>query len=205
MRSIWLSLTLLIFVAPPSLSSDAPEIVMDVDGKPLTTTSSYLIYPATGGTTAGLTLNPPNASFSCPFYVSQAEGGIDDPSVLPARFFPVDSNASIKVSTDMNIDFNAVSLCPQSTVWRIGPAEGRTRFVEAGGVKGSPGVKTLANWFKIAKVDGRLNVYKFVFCPTVCSDCKVVCGELGVIRKGGRRLLGIAPHLQPLLVVFKEA
>ncbi|GKD69027.1 proteinase inhibitor I3 [Tanacetum coccineum] len=46
---------------------------------------------------------------------------------------------------------------------------------------GNPGSKTLDNWFKIEKTkDG----YKFVFCPSVCSTCKVMCKDLGIVLDG---------------------
>ena len=47
-----------------------------------------------------------------------------------------------------------------------------------GRLEGNPGPEILDNWFEIGKSkDG----YKFVFCPSACSSCKVRCKELGIV------------------------
>ncbi|ERN09533.1 hypothetical protein AMTR_s00029p00141300 [Amborella trichopoda] len=99
--------------------------------------------------------------------------------------------------------------CPfnvASTVWRLGGLDEATdkRFVTTGGVTGNPGSSTVSNWFKVEResegVDnGR---YKLVFCPGVCSFCKVICGNLGVYNVNGRNWLALGDPA--LSIVFKE-
>lgn len=67
-----------------------------------------------------------------------------------------------------------------------------------GGVEGNPGRETLDNWFKIEKTD---DGYKFVFCPTVCNFCKVICRDVGIFLDGnGMRRLALSDV--PFSVIF---
>ena len=57
------------------------------------------------------------------------------------------------------------------------------------------------NWFKIERY-GNGNGYKMVYCPSVCSSCRVVCGNVGVFYEDGKRWLGLSD--EPLVVMFKK-
>ncbi|KAJ0559060.1 putative proteinase inhibitor I3, Kunitz legume, kunitz inhibitor STI-like superfamily [Helianthus annuus] len=74
----------------------------------------------------------------------------------------------------------------------------KQNVVMVGGVEGNPGPKTLENWFKIEKtIDG----YKLVFCPSVCSYCKVTCKDVGIVEdKDGWQHLALSN--EPLSVTF---
>ena len=100
--------------------------------------------------------------------------------------------------------FSAATICVQSTVWRVisgGGFGGGRHYVRSGGVVGRPGVDTVSNWFRIEKV-GDIG-YKFVFCPNVCSSCKVVCGDVGVLEENGKKWLALGDH--PLVFRFQKA
>ncbi|GKC80045.1 Kunitz trypsin inhibitor 2-like protein [Tanacetum coccineum] len=60
-------------------------------------------------------------------------------------------------------------------------------FVTVGAVQGNPGRETLDNWLKIEKTE---DGYQFVWCPTVCNFCKVLCRDVGIFvdDHGNRRL-----------------
>ncbi|KAI9092487.1 hypothetical protein K1719_027615 [Acacia pycnantha] len=79
--------------------------------------------------------------------------------------------------------------CPQSNVWKLDNYDNSTGqyFVTTGGVVGNPGRQTVSDWFKIEKYE---DGYKFVYCPTVCSTCKVQCKDIGIYldSHGNRRL-----------------
>nr|GFA33935.1 AT-hook motif nuclear-localized protein 1-like [Tanacetum cinerariifolium] len=98
----------------------------------------------------------------------------------PLTFTPVNPKKGvIRLSTDVNIKFSGSTICHESNVWKFKYDKNIKQYaVMMGGVLGNPGSKTLDNWFKIQKTkDG----YKFVFCPSVCSTCKVKCKDLGIV------------------------
>jgi len=198
-------LLLLVCLSPLSTTSVTADVAIDTDGELLRASFRYYILPLRRGFGGGLALSSKNGSFSCPLYVGQ-EGNELSPG-LPARFHPINSKQEpISLSTDLNIDFRAFTVCIQSTAWRLTPDEPTGRlYVATGGVIGEPEV--VSDWFKIEKVEvvGIDGVYKIVYCPSVYEGGhEVVCGDLGVfIKKDGRRLLGI--HDKPLLVRFKKA
>ncbi|GKB96369.1 miraculin-like protein [Tanacetum coccineum] len=105
----------------------------------------------------------------------------------------------IRLSTDVNIKFFGSTTCHESNVWKFKYDKNIKQYaVMMGGVEGNPGPDTLDNWFKIEKTkDG----YKFVYCPSVCSTCKVKCKDLGIVLgvNGMRRL---AVSKDPLSVIF---
>ncbi|MFS7959341.1 putative proteinase inhibitor I3, Kunitz legume, kunitz inhibitor STI-like superfamily [Helianthus anomalus] len=106
----------------------------------------------------------------CPAGVEQSRS---DETGLPLTFTPVNPKKGvIRLSTDVNIKFLASTGCDdESTVWKVKYDKALKQYaVMVGGVEGNPGPETLENWFKIEKTkDG----YKLVFCPSVCSYCKV--------------------------------
>ncbi|XP_020085383.1 kunitz trypsin inhibitor 2-like [Ananas comosus] len=203
MALLLLSLLSLFLFAVPAVRAAPPEPVYDTDGHPLRRGESYYVLPVIRG--GGLTLAQRHRM--CPLYVAQEPQEVK--MGLPVTFSPVDSAAAaddtVRLSTDVNVRFDVVTVCVQSTVWRLGDTEGgegrqQRRFVATGGVQGSPGPDTVSNWFKIEKFLDR--GYKIEFCPSVCRFCKVVCGDVGVVSEDGKRLLGLSDA--PFPVMFKN-
>ncbi|KAG1355197.1 miraculin [Cocos nucifera] len=177
----------------------AAEVVLDTDGNELRRGVEYYIYPGITDVAGGLTLASRN--HPCPLDVTLEVSPTSNG--LPLTFLPADSDEdTINTSTDLNIVFSAVTICVQSTVWKLDFDDTTRRYyVTTGGVTGNPGRETLDNWFKIESDRG---AYKLVFCPTVCDTCKPVCGDLGVFREDGRLWLGINFDAA-LPVVFRRA
>ncbi|XP_074590763.1 kunitz trypsin inhibitor 5-like [Curcuma longa] len=189
-----------------SLSAEATSFasVRDTDGRSLRPGHEYYILPLIRGRGGGLTLaaRSNDSSFACPLAVAQE--GLEVDSGLPVIFSPAPEGSEfVKMSTDLNVRFSAATICVQSTVWRLGDVDASTgrRYVISGGVEGSPGAGTASNWFKIERYGER--DYKLVHCPSVCQDCKVVCGDLGVFVEGENRWLGLDGD--PFPVMFTNA
>ncbi|CAI0544520.1 unnamed protein product [Linum tenue] len=188
-----------------TLSAATPPPVFDTDGHPLYTGVQYHILPAAGG--GGLTLA--SRSAACPFGVLQS----DHPASLglPVTFSPAlggghGRSIDVLVATDLNIEFAAMTICEQSTVWKLGAFDHAVErwFVGTGGVKGSPGRSTARNWFKIGKWGQGL--FKIVFCPSICKGCHVLCKDVGIFVDGdtGNRRLALTDS-GPLVVQFRKA
>ena len=196
-------LLFILLLSPPTTFADTAA-VLDTDGNPLEANVNYYILPVDHGQGGGLTLLPKNNTALCPLYVGQATD--KDSKGLPVKFFPVDPEQNLlALATDVNIEFDAATICITSTVWSLTFEEGTgRRLVGIGGTLGNPGRETLSNWFNIQKAGSGKYDYKIVFCPSVCQFCTPLCGELGVfVEPDGRRLLGATD--QPLLVNFKKA
>ncbi|KAJ0960262.1 hypothetical protein J5N97_001915 [Dioscorea zingiberensis] len=177
------------------------DAVVDITGKKLRRGDQYYILPVFRGRGGGLTLAGRN--HSCPLAVVQELSEVKDG--LPVSFSPVnDSDNTVKLSTDVNVAFKAVTTCVQSTVWRLGGVEsGNRRYVVTGGLRGRPGLSTVSNWFRVETSGDSGRDYKLVFCPHVCDYCKVLCGDLGVFVEGtGKRWLGFGGDYFP--VMFKK-
>ncbi|XP_054792171.1 miraculin-like [Prosopis cineraria] len=163
----------------------APDQVIDTSGKKLQAGVRYIVLPAPqppGG--GGLALA--SIGEKCPLDVVAVLG---DPG-LGVSFTPVNSKKGrIRVSTDLNVMFSANTDCPQSNVWKLDDYDNTTGqwFVTTGGVVGNPGRQTVRDWFKIEKYE---ESYKFVYCPSVCTNCKVLCKDIGIYADshGNRRL-----------------
>ncbi|GMI65903.1 ARABIDOPSIS THALIANA KUNITZ TRYPSIN INHIBITOR 5 [Hibiscus trionum] len=186
--ALFLAFTFLFF------GSSTPAPVLDISGQELRTGLDYFVLPVIRGRGGGLTLESADNETLCPLFVAQEQ--LEVSSGLPLYFSPV--NGVIRESTDLNVLFNASSICVQTTLWALTYDESLQKYVVAtGGVEGNPGPETLNNWFKIEKFD---DDYKLVFCPTVCDFCRPVCGELGVIIVNGIRRLALTDD--PLKVMF---
>ena len=198
------ALLLLLFLSPPTTSADTTA-VLDTDGNPLEANTNYYILPVDRSRGGGLTLLPKNDTASCPLYAGQDAD--KDSNGLPVKFFPVDPKQNlISLASDLNIEFDAATVCITSTVWTLTFEEEVTgrRLVGSGGTIGNPGRETLSNWFNIQKAGSGEYDYKIVFCPSVCQFCTPLCGELGVfVEPDGRTLLGATD--KPLLVNFNKA
>ncbi|KAM7473365.1 hypothetical protein LguiB_020608 [Lonicera macranthoides] len=182
-----------------SAADASPNPVLDVTGKILRSGIDYHVLPVFKGKGGGLTLASTGKE-PCPLDVVQEKYEFKDG--LPLTFTPVNPKKDvIRVSTDLNIKFSAATKCPQSTTWKLDYDKLLEQyFITSGGVEGSPGPKTINNWFKIEKYE---NEYKFLFCPTVCSKCKVICRDVGIFTKNGMRRLALSDV--PFKVMFKKA
>ncbi|CAN8292756.1 unnamed protein product [Cochlearia groenlandica] len=171
----------------------AVEPVKDINRKRLESGVSYYILPVIRGRGGGLTMSITKTK-TCPKTVSQDMYEVS--KGLPLKFSPWDKSKTIRVSTDLNFKFSA------SSIWKLDNFDEKTKqwFVSTCGVAGNPGRTTVDSWFKIEKYE---DDYKIVFCPTVCNFCKVMCRDVGVFVKDGKRRLVLSDV--PLKVMFKRA
>ncbi|XP_059300049.1 miraculin-like [Lycium ferocissimum] len=179
----------------PSLE---PEPVLDINGKILRTHTTYFVVPVKHGKYEGISLESTGNEKCQLGVVQQLYGGHGSPVAL----FPVNPKKGvIRVSTDLNIAMFSTHECDQSTVWQLENYDSKTGkyFIKDGGVEGNPGPQTIRNWFKIEK-HGRS--YKFVYCPSVCSYCKVICKDVGVYMVNGQRRLALSDV--PLVFNFRK-
>lgn len=176
----------------PFAAATQPNPVLDMTGKIVRQGIYYYIKPIRQDLGLGLNLASVGND-TCPLSVVQKEpydGG------SPITFYPVNPKKGvIREWTDMNIEFyeGAVqNTCTgYSNFWtldRYRPLSSETHYVVNGGVKGNPGRDTIKNWFKIEK-SGR--GYRFVFCPSVCEYCEVICKNVGIIVEDGQRRLAL--------------
>ncbi|PWA94013.1 proteinase inhibitor I3 [Artemisia annua] len=175
-------------------ANSAPSPVLDAFGKNLRAGVEYYVNPEYNG---GLILAKVG-NFTCPAGVSQV--GKDDYIGDPLTFTPVNPKKGvIRLSTDVNIKFSGSTMCHESNVWKFKYDKNIKQYaVMMGGVEGNPGPETLDNWFKIEKT---LFGYKFVYCPSVCSTCKVMCKDLGIVS-GFNGMQRLAVSKDPLSVNF---
>uniref|UniRef100_A0A1J3GGB2 Miraculin n=1 Tax=Noccaea caerulescens TaxID=107243 RepID=A0A1J3GGB2_NOCCA len=168
----------------------AVEAVKDIYGKPLLAGISYYVLPVVrggGGLTVILSENT-----TCPRTVVQDQS--EASQGIPVEFSPSVKSRTIPVSTDLNFQFSAF------TIWKLDNFDTDQYFVSTCGVGGNPGRETVSNWFKIDKFEGN---YKIRFCPSVCDVCRVMCRDIGVFVKDGKRRLALSDV--PLKVKFKKA
>ncbi|ERN09534.1 hypothetical protein AMTR_s00029p00141480 [Amborella trichopoda] len=195
-------MAVLITQSPP-IAQAATDFVLDLDGHPLRTDSQYYILPVLNQKiTSGLTVATRNGS--CPLNVALSTG---ISTGLPVTFSPVNAGDKVvRLSVDQNIQFEAITICIQSTVWRRSNFDQVTgiQFVITGGVTGNPGRATVSNWFTVERESEVVNNgrYKLVFCPGVCDICRINCGNLGVYEENGNKWLA---QVDPALsLVFKK-
>ncbi|XP_038895203.1 kunitz trypsin inhibitor 5-like [Benincasa hispida] len=182
-----------------SRADASPEAVRDIDGKKLRAGVNYYILPVIRGRGGGLTLSNLQSE-NCPVNVVQEQ--FELMNGFPTTFLPVNPKKGVvRVSTDLNVQFEASTICATSTVWKLDKVDESTGqwFVTIGGSRGNPGVETVDNWFKIVK-HGK--DYKLVFCPSVCDFCKVMCRDIGIFFKNGKRALALSDT--PFPVMFKK-
>ncbi|KAF5793892.1 putative proteinase inhibitor I3, Kunitz legume, kunitz inhibitor STI-like superfamily [Helianthus annuus] len=181
MKTLILFSLALVFAAN---AAPAPAPVLDLRGKYLQTGAKYYVTPVVSDDEHG-GLFPVN-------YTAAVAQSRDYYNLgLPLTFSPVNPKKGvIRLSTDVNIKFSdSTGWDIESNVWKVKYDKALKQYaVMVGGVEGNPGPETLDNWFKIEKTnDG----YKFVFCPSVCSYCKVMCKDVGTVidKDGWRRLV----------------
>jgi len=126
-------------------ADSAPDPVLDLDGKKVRTVADYYILPVIRGRGGGLGLAS-TGSKTCPLHVVQERQEVSEG--LPLTFSPVNQKKGVvRVSTYLNINFSASTICVQSTVWNLDKFVDSIRqwFVTTGGVKGNPGRETTSN------------------------------------------------------------
>ncbi|PON57759.1 Proteinase inhibitor I3, Kunitz legume [Parasponia andersonii] len=115
-----LSFLLLCFTAKhrPSLANAAPAAVLDSSGKELQKGVHYHIMPAIRDSGGGIGMAITHQSKRCPPDIIQKD--LDGTSGIPLTFWPVNPNDTVvRLSSDLNIKFPGVTLCFQSTVWKL--------------------------------------------------------------------------------------
>ncbi|KAF3781487.1 Endogenous alpha-amylase/subtilisin inhibitor [Nymphaea thermarum] len=195
------SLGVLFLVSRVALGRETRPPVLDLDGRQLKSGARYHMVPLQKDRLRGFFSGSRNGTW-CPMYVKQAPPAFSDGILV--NFAPVGGAKTVRLSTDLNIEFYESNTCPEKPVWTLAPVDkvSGQRFVRLGGMVGNPGPATTNNWFKIEK-DG--DNYKLVFCPRVCETCQqedAVCGDLGVYRDVYDRWLVLGGR--PLTVKFKR-
>ncbi|KDP27286.1 hypothetical protein JCGZ_21017 [Jatropha curcas] len=165
-----------IWLISMAIGTIAQPEVLDTTGQHVQTDVEYYILPGITGVAGALTLIDRNNS--CPLYVGQDPITVKITERLPVKFKPyADGETMIKESTDLNVTFQAFTICIQSTAWRVGEI-GRRFILTAG----------RPDYFKIEN-NGRGD-YNFVYCPTEsCPNCKPRCGSAGIFIENDKRLL----------------
>ncbi|XP_015078622.1 kunitz trypsin inhibitor 2-like [Solanum pennellii] len=182
-------------------SSSSSSPVLDINGDKVKAGPNYFILPVIQGKGGGLyPSNVKQNNSTCPRDIIQETDDVQEG--LPVVFTRLDAKKGVvRVSTDVNVRFFTPTICARETIWKLGAYDDKLKqyFVVTGGVEGNPGPKTVGNWFKIVKFGSG---YKFVFCPSVCKFCKVICKDVGVFMKDGVRFLALSDT--PFKVKFKK-
>ncbi|MCD7453919.1 hypothetical protein HAX54_022675 [Datura stramonium] len=181
-------------------SSSSPSPVLDINGDKVQAGPNYFILPVIRGRGGGLYPSNVKQNNKCPRDIIQETDEVQQG--LPVVFTRVDAKKGVvRVSTDLNVRFFTPTICARETIWKIGEYDDKLKqyFVVTGGVEGNPGQQTVANWFKIEKFGSD---YKFVYCPSVCKFCKVICKDVGIFTKDGVRFLALSDT--PFKVMFKK-
>jgi hypothetical protein len=196
----------IIFLAFICKTFAAPEPVLDISGKKVTTGVKYYILPVIRGKGGGLTVvnenNLNGNNNTCPLYVLQEKLEVKNGEAV--TFTPYNAKQGvILTSTDLNIkSYVTKTTCTQSQVWKLNKVLSGVWFLATGGVEGNPGFDTIFNWFKIEKAD---KDYVFSFCPSVCK-CQTLCRELGLyVYDHGKKHLALSDQVPSFRVVFKRA
>ncbi|KAL8522444.1 hypothetical protein ACS0TY_012556 [Phlomoides rotata] len=210
MKTTSLCFILLSLYTSSSLCSAAeqPPPVRDMAGKEVRAGVDYYIRSVIRGAGGGGLKLGSVGNEACPLVVVQE--GLDLFPGLPAYFRPVNPKKGVvRESTDLNVIFNASSICVQSTQWQLAFDESiNTYFVGTGGEEGNPGSETISNWFNIQPLDTINNWYKFVYCPGVCDTCRPVCGDLSILVQDSTRRLVLSlnsDERRPFMVQFQRA
>ncbi|KAM0058444.1 putative proteinase inhibitor I3, Kunitz legume, kunitz inhibitor STI-like superfamily [Helianthus debilis subsp. tardiflorus] len=164
-------------------ANSVPDPVLDDRGKPLRSGVEYYAIPTDIDGFDSSILRAPVGNKTCPAgvveYQTEGQGH-------PLTITPVDPKKGvIRLSTDVNIKFTGPTSCHESNVWKLQYDKATKQYVVMmGGVEGNPGPETLNNWFKIEKAvdDYSREFYKLVYCPSVCSSCKVMCKDIGTYQ-----------------------
>lgn len=175
------------------LAAEAPEPVV-VGGKKL---RAGIPYHVVGADINGNTIGGYGVTFFSTDSTTSPVEVMEESIGTPVFFSPVNPKKGVlRESTDLNVQF-----WDTTEVWKLDRYERKTKkyFISTGGVVGNPGPQTLSNWFKLEKYG---NAYKFMYCPSVCPNCKVICKDVGIFMKDGQRRLALSDV--PFLVTFIE-
>ncbi|XP_028758711.1 alpha-amylase/subtilisin inhibitor-like [Neltuma alba] len=178
--------------------SDDNAAVLDTDRRPLQRGLEYYIKPAITDVGGRFTLI--NRNNSCPLYVGQVN--TDAGEGLPVIFTPyAGEDNTVKVNRDFRLAFSAITLCIQSTEWKVG--ENDTTSGRRLIVTGSPsGDRDYSNYFRIVETQFG-GIYNIQWCPTeVCPICRFDCGTVGGLRENGKILGALDGNVLP--VVFER-
>ncbi|CAL1404038.1 unnamed protein product [Linum trigynum] len=150
------------------------------------------------GSNRDITLDRTNTKEHYPLSVVQDRHELS--KGLSVVFLPVNTKLgyAVQTATDLNIEFTA-----EAAVWKLEDYDDDVEkwFVGTGGIEGKPGLRTVGNWFKIAKFGGS---YKIVYCPSVCKSCRVTCKDVGVFEdEDGKKRLALSDDA--MIVKFMKA
>eukprot|EP00178_Gracilaria_changii_P004596 TRINITY_DN1743_c0_g1_i1.p1 TRINITY_DN1743_c0_g1~~TRINITY_DN1743_c0_g1_i1.p1 ORF type:complete len:196 (+),score=5.15 TRINITY_DN1743_c0_g1_i1:92-679(+) len=191
-RMCLMSLVLLVAAALCSPAT-AQNPVLDTDGNAVRSGVNYYVLPGVTDVAGGLTLVTRNVQ--CPLYVGQEPLSTVVSQGLPINFMPYAAGETIiREGRDISVQFDAATVCIQSTAWRVGPEDPETnrRLIATGGER---------SYFQIESNGG---VYNLGWCPTEsCSNCKPRCGSAGILVQNGTRFLALDGDAFPF--VFKRA
>ena len=194
----------IIFLAFICKTIAAPEPVLDISGKQVTTGVKYYILPVIRGKGGGLAVaNHGENNQTCPLYVVQEKLEVKNGEAV--TFTPYNAKQGvILTSTDLNIkSFVTKTKCPQTQVWKLLKELTGVWFLATGGVEGNPSMATVGNWFKIEKAD---KDYVLSFCPSEACKCQTLCRELGLfVDDKGNKHLALSDQIPSFRVVFKRA
>ncbi|XP_031379665.1 alpha-amylase/subtilisin inhibitor-like [Punica granatum] len=190
MRSLVTVVLLAIAISSPAASQNP---VLDTDGNPVQSGVQYYVLPGVTDVAGGLTLV--RRTDQCPLYVGQEPLAPVVSSGLPVIFTPFATGESIiREGRDTGVQFDAASVCVQSTAWRVGPEDPDTnrRFIVTGGERG---------YFRI---DNNGGIYNLGWCPSEsCPNCRPRCGSAGILVQNGTRFLQLDGDAFPF--VFRRA
>ncbi|KAK1438693.1 hypothetical protein QVD17_04503 [Tagetes erecta] len=179
----------------------APSPVLDGFGKNLRAQVEYFMWVDSDGSILPAAVGNDSCQAGV---VKYPDYGSDQPVIIT----PVNPKKGvIRLSTDFNIRFafTGSSICDKSNVWKVEYDKDTKQYaVMIGGVLGNPGPETLDNWFKLEKIEGG---YKLVYCPSVCSSCKVMCKDVGTAIDGNgvmRFVLGGRPFVVSFYKVIDD-
>eukprot|EP00258_Populus_trichocarpa_P045001 XP_024461020.1 endogenous alpha-amylase/subtilisin inhibitor [Populus trichocarpa] len=162
--------------------------VLDANGQPLRSGVEYYVLPAVTDVAGGLILVNLNNGSICPLFVGQEPLAPVVSRGTSVIFTPRVADTVIRETRDFTVAFTGVTICAQSTAWRVGERnpETRRRYILA---ETDPIPSSNAWHFNIVKNDQGL--YNFQWCPNcltrVCP--KPLCGDAGIVVENERRLL----------------
>ncbi|MED6118691.1 hypothetical protein PIB30_005163 [Stylosanthes scabra] len=202
---IGLLVTILSSIEPSSSSSsDANSAVLDTQGNKIQSGVEYYVYvkpDITDNVGGYLTLiDRVCNNGSCPLFIGQ-QNVVGD-SKFSIQFTPfIEGESVVRENSYFKAISKALTLCVQSTAWKVGDQESRMRLIVACDDQG-----LLEGFFRIEK--GNLGIYHFVWCPLeLCPNCKLNCSYVGyLIDESGNRLLALdANNSSTLPLIFEKA
>lgn len=183
-------------------AADAADPVLDTSGSPVQPDTQYNVIFTTCSSSA-LSYNARNKT--CPPAISVTA---DSRRRLPITVVSPSPVETINVNDNINLKFSSssaspkISLCgEQSLVWRGNQdIYSNKTFITTGGQERSLNNSASSrSFFQIQSVgsEGKKN-YKFAYCPRACRACIVPCYDIGIVKEGGERWLGIGDTAAPV-------